>query len=58
MELIPVHEHIEENVEFTGNPLCQESIYMSVDFYKKVGFYPPWICYYAKQNEDWWMRRI
>lgn len=50
MELVPVKETIEENVEFTGDPLCQESVYMSVDFYKRVGFSPPWICYYARED--------
>ncbi len=51
LELIPVLEHAEENTAFTSNPLCQDSIYMSIDFYKKVGFTPPWICYYVKENE-------
>jgi RimJ/RimL family protein N-acetyltransferase len=52
LELIPVLEYAEENTEFTSNPLCQDSIYMSIDFYKKVGFTPPWICYYVKENDD------
>lgn len=52
MELIPVLEHVDENIAFTKNPLCQDSIYMSIDFYKKVGFAPPWICYYVKENDD------
>ena len=52
MELIAVQECLDDNLEFTGNPLCHESIYTSVDFYKKVGFSPPWICYYVKQNEN------
>jgi [ribosomal protein S5]-alanine N-acetyltransferase len=47
MKLIPIREHAEENPEFISNPLCQESIYMSIEFYKKVGYTPPWICYYA-----------
>jgi len=51
MELIPIKESLEGNIEFTGNPLCQESIYMTIDFYKRVGFTPPWICYYARQND-------
>ena len=51
MELVPVKEHVEENEVFTSDPLCQESIYMSIDFYKRVGFTPPWICYYATINE-------
>lgn len=52
MELIPVLEHAEENTALISDPVCQDSIYMSIDFYKKVGFTPPWICYYAKENED------
>jgi hypothetical protein len=26
MDLIPIHEHIEENKEFADKPLCQETI--------------------------------
>ena len=52
MELIPVLEHAFENTVFTSNPLCQDTIYMSIDFYKRVGFTPPWICYYVKENEE------
>jgi len=47
MELIPIKERLEDNKEFTDNPICQDSIYMSVDFYKKIGYNVPWICYYA-----------
>ena len=50
--MIPVLEHAEENIAFTTNPLCQDSIYMSIDFYKKVGFNPPWICYYVSENNN------
>jgi RimJ/RimL family protein N-acetyltransferase len=25
---------------------------MSVDFYKRVGFEPPWICYYASEDGE------
>ena len=52
MELLPIKEKPEENEEFINNPLCGESIYMTLDFYKKVGFVPPWIGYYAKQDGD------
>jgi ribosomal-protein-alanine N-acetyltransferase len=48
MQLIPIKEHVEENSEFTSHPDCQESIYMCIDFYKKVGYNPPWICYYVQ----------
>lgn len=25
---------------------------MCIDFYKRVGFTPPWICYYAEENGE------
>ena len=52
MKLVPVKEHIEENKQFTDNPKCRESIYMSVDYYKKIGFNPPWICYYVQAGDE------
>jgi [ribosomal protein S5]-alanine N-acetyltransferase len=52
MRLIPVKEHAEENPEFITDPRCQDSIYMSIDFYKKVGFNPPWICYYVSKDDE------
>jgi ribosomal-protein-alanine N-acetyltransferase len=51
MELIPVKEHLHENKQFTDHADCQESIHMCVDFYKRVGFNPPWICYYVQIND-------
>ncbi|MBS1523290.1 MAG: GNAT family N-acetyltransferase [Bacteroidetes bacterium] len=50
MQLIPIKEHLEENPEFSAHPDCRESIFMCVDFYKRVGYNPPWICYYVQQN--------
>ncbi|MBS1597894.1 MAG: GNAT family N-acetyltransferase [Bacteroidetes bacterium] len=50
MELVPIKAQIEDNKEFINDPLCKESICMSVDFYQRVGFVPPWIGYYVKQN--------
>lgn len=52
MELIPVKEHLHENKEFATHPDCQESIDMCVDFYKRVGFNPPWICYYVQLDKQ------
>jgi len=51
MYLIPINERIEDNTEFVDNPLCRETIYMTVDFFKKAGYKIPWIGYYAKQDE-------
>jgi len=47
MDLIPINEHLEDNKEFFSNPLCQESLYMTIAFFKKVGYKKPWISYYA-----------
>src|ERR1700712_2025888 len=52
MELIPIKEHLHENKQFADHPDCQESIYMCIDFYKKAGFNPPWICYYVQQDDQ------
>ena len=51
MELIPIKEHLSENETFLSHPDCKESVDMCVDFYKKVGFNPPWICYYVKLDD-------
>ena len=50
MKLIPIKKELEENKQFIDNPLCKETLEMTIDFYKRVGFVPPWICYYAELN--------
>lgn len=52
MQLLPINERLEDNEAFITNPLCQETIHMTIDFYKKVGFVQPWIGYYAEVNGD------
>ena len=51
MKLIPIKETIEENQEF-NNPLHKEILEMTVDFYKRIGFVPPWICYFVELNGE------
>jgi ribosomal-protein-alanine N-acetyltransferase len=50
MDLLPIKEHLHDNEEFAANPDCQDSLYTCIDFYKRVGFNPPWICYYIQLN--------
>lgn len=50
MELIPINKDLHENKEFLNNPLCTDGLTMTIDFYKRVGFSPPWIGYYVKQD--------
>jgi RimJ/RimL family protein N-acetyltransferase len=52
MDLLPINERLEENTAFAENPICQESLVMCIEFYKKVGFTPPWICYYVKRGDE------
>ncbi|MEP7375079.1 MAG: GNAT family protein [Chitinophagaceae bacterium] len=52
MELLSINETPAGNEEFINDPLCGETIYMTLDFYKKVGFVPPWISYCVKQNDE------
>jgi RimJ/RimL family protein N-acetyltransferase len=50
MQLLPIEETAEENHAFIQNPLCKDTIYVCIDFYKRVGFTRPWICYYVEEN--------
>lgn len=50
MKLIAIKEYIEENEELLKKPECRELVEMSVEFYEKVGYVPPWICYFVEEN--------
>lgn len=51
MELLPIDQTLEENNDFAMNPDCQDSLQMCIDFYKRVGFNPPWIGYFKMDNQ-------
>lgn len=53
MELIPIKETREENSEFVKNPLLRENILVCLDFYQKVGYNPPWICFYVREKKQY-----
>jgi len=50
MQLLPIQQRIEDNGMFTSMPSQLLIVRMTVEFYKKVGFVPPWIGYYAEEN--------
>ncbi|RYU92614.1 GNAT family N-acetyltransferase [Emticicia agri] len=50
MKLVPIKEYLSENEAFLRNPECQELVEMTVEFYEKVGYLPPWICYFVEEN--------
>jgi len=52
LHLVPIKEKIEDNEEFINHPFCKDNIYMSIDFYQRVGYNPPWIGYYVKEDDE------
>ncbi len=52
MKLIPIKKEFEDNQEFANNPLCKDILEMTIDFYKRVGYVPPWICYFAELDSQ------
>jgi ribosomal-protein-alanine N-acetyltransferase len=48
MQLLSIKEHLHQNTEFIDNPDCRDSLGLCLDFYKKTGYTPPWICYYVR----------
>ena len=52
LELIPIKQTIEENQEFINIENGREGLYMTIEYYKAIGFNPPWIGYYAKINDS------
>jgi len=52
MNLLPIQRTLSENEVFADNPSCKETLGMCIEFYKRVGFMPPWICYYVEENNE------
>ena len=52
MTFLPIKQTLAENDAFINNRLCNETLGMCIEFYKRVGFSPPWICYYAEENGE------
>lgn len=50
MKMIPIQEKYDDNEKILKKSWCRETIYKTIEFYKKVGFVPPWICYYASRG--------
>jgi RimJ/RimL family protein N-acetyltransferase len=50
MELVPIKYTLEENSEFADNPDCKYNLLMTIEFYNKIGYQPPWIGYYANKD--------
>lgn len=51
MELLPIHPTAAENAAFANHPDCQDSVALTLDFYQRVGYEPPWIGYFARVDD-------
>ena len=49
MQLIPIKQTIEENQQFVN--ILPRGPLQTIDYYKSIGFNPPWIGYFAKIND-------
>lgn len=48
IQLIPIQQRVEENVEFLAIDNCRDIVHMTIDYYNRIGWHPPWIGYLAK----------
>lgn len=48
MKLVPIKEFEEDNKDLMAKPECRELIEMTIEFYERVGYVPPWICYFVE----------
>lgn len=52
MILLPIDIDEAQNTRFRQNPECVEVLNVYPDYYKKVGYNPPWIGYFATLNGE------
>ena len=52
MDFLPIEMTLNDNQKFRANPLCRDTLDMTIEFYKKVGFVPPWIGYYVEEKGE------
>ncbi|GAB3640254.1 GNAT family N-acetyltransferase [Spirosoma arcticum] len=48
MELLPIGATINENERFADHPDCQVGLSLTIDYFDKIGYKPPWIGYFAQ----------
>lgn len=50
--LLPIAESMEENQTFISIPDCIETLKMSVEYYHRIGYQPPWIGYFVQIGDQ------
>ena len=52
MELISINEQLSDNVQRPDDLEYQAALIASVNYYKVIGFQPPWLCYFVSNNGE------
>lgn len=50
MNLFPIKKNPEENTSFATDSASRDILKMTVDFYLRTGYDPPWICYFIERE--------
>ena len=48
MNLLPISQTLAENAQFLNHPDCEPGLQLTIEFFNKIGYNPPWIGYYAQ----------
>lgn len=52
MNLLPILPTLTENTHFLNDPDLDQIVPMTVEFFDKIGYTPPWIGYVAQRNDQ------
>ncbi len=50
MELLPVSKTLADNERFINEPACHPGLDMTIDFFDRIGYNPPWIGYFVLEQ--------
>lgn len=51
MDLLPIHQTLAENDHFQHEPDLEVALPMTIEFFDRIGYIPPWIGYVAKLDD-------
>ena len=52
IDLVPIQPLLEDNPDFLHHPDCQESLLMVIEYDTKIGWHFPWVCYFARLDNQ------
>jgi RimJ/RimL family protein N-acetyltransferase len=52
MNFLPIQTSLEANAAFIDHPDCQESLAMTLEYYKIIGYHFPWVCYFVEMDGE------